>query len=101
MMRRRGGTRPCGRHDRRGRRDRGCGQPPSAAEVRESGGRAAGGCCARRAAGRLRCPAARGRARRPAVDPVTAQLENLANLHNQGILSDEEFAAAKAKALGI
>ena len=37
----------------------------------------------------------------PAVDPTTAQLENLANLHNQGILSDEEFAAAKAKALGI
>jgi hypothetical protein len=37
----------------------------------------------------------------PAVDPVTAQLENLANLHTQGILSDEEFAAAKAKALGI
>jgi len=36
-----------------------------------------------------------------AVDPVTAQLENLANLHTQGILSDEEFAAAKAKALGI
>jgi hypothetical protein len=35
------------------------------------------------------------------VDPVTAQLENLANLHTQGILSDEEFAAAKAKALGI
>ena len=37
----------------------------------------------------------------PAVDPTTAALENLANLHNQGILSDEEFAAAKAKALGI
>ena len=37
----------------------------------------------------------------PAVDPTTAQLENLANLHTQGILSDEEFAAAKAKALGI
>ena len=36
-----------------------------------------------------------------AVDPQTAQLENLANLHTQGILSDEEFAAAKAKALGI
>jgi hypothetical protein len=35
------------------------------------------------------------------VDPTTAQLENLANLHTQGILSDEEFAAAKAKALGI
>jgi hypothetical protein len=36
-----------------------------------------------------------------AVDPTTAQLENLANLHNQGILSDEEFSAAKAKVLGI
>ena len=35
------------------------------------------------------------------VDPTTAQLQNLANLHSQGILSDEEFAAAKAKALGI
>ena len=34
-------------------------------------------------------------------DPQMAQLENLANLHTQGILSDEEFAAAKAKALGI
>jgi hypothetical protein len=30
-----------------------------------------------------------------------AQLEKLAELHTQGILSDEEFAAAKAKALGI
>ena len=30
-----------------------------------------------------------------------AQLQNLANLHTQGILSDEEYAAAKAKALGI
>lgn len=37
----------------------------------------------------------------PAVDPTTAQLQNLSNLHAQGILSDEEFAAAKAKALGI
>ena len=37
----------------------------------------------------------------PAVDPQVAQLENLANLHAQGILNDEEFAAAKAKALGI
>ena len=35
------------------------------------------------------------------VDPTVAQLENLANLHTQGILSDEEFAAAKAKVLGI
>lgn len=37
----------------------------------------------------------------PAVDDQTAQLQNLANLHTQGILSDEEFAAAKAKVLGI
>ena len=37
----------------------------------------------------------------PAVDPTTAQLENLANLHTQGILTDEEYSAAKAKALGI
>jgi hypothetical protein len=31
----------------------------------------------------------------------TAQLQNLAQLHNQGVLTDEEFAAAKAKLLGI
>ena len=37
----------------------------------------------------------------PAVDPQTAEIENLANLHAQGILTDEEYAAAKAKALGI
>jgi hypothetical protein len=37
----------------------------------------------------------------PAVDPQMEQLQNLANLHTQGILSDEEFAAAKAKVLGI
>ena len=30
-----------------------------------------------------------------------AQLENLAQLHSQGVLTDEEFAAAKAKILGI
>lgn len=37
----------------------------------------------------------------PAVDSETAQLQNLANLHSQGILTDEEFSAAKAKVLGI
>jgi len=37
----------------------------------------------------------------PPADPQMGQLQNLANLHAQGILSDEEFAAAKAKALGI
>lgn len=34
-------------------------------------------------------------------DAQTAQLQNLANLHAQGVLSDEEFASAKAKVLGI
>jgi hypothetical protein len=37
----------------------------------------------------------------PAEDPTVAQINQLAALHAQGILSDEEFAAAKAKALGI
>jgi hypothetical protein len=36
-----------------------------------------------------------------AEDDETAQLQNLANLHTQGVLTDEEFAAAKAKILGI
>jgi hypothetical protein len=35
------------------------------------------------------------------VDPTTAQLERLAGLHSSGVLSDEEFAAAKARLLGI
>ncbi len=37
----------------------------------------------------------------PAEDDATAQLQNLANLHAQGVLTDEEFAASKAKILGI
>jgi membrane protease subunit (stomatin/prohibitin family) len=37
----------------------------------------------------------------PAEDDATAQLQNLAALHAQGVLTDEEFAAAKAKILGI
>ena len=37
----------------------------------------------------------------PPEDDATAQLQNLAQLHAQGVLTDEEFAAAKAKALGI
>jgi membrane protease subunit (stomatin/prohibitin family) len=37
----------------------------------------------------------------PAEDDETAQLQNLAQLHSQGVLTDEEFAAAKAKILGI
>jgi len=34
-------------------------------------------------------------------DDSAAQLQNLAQLHSQGVLTDEEFAAAKAKLLGI
>ncbi len=32
---------------------------------------------------------------------VNAELQKLADLHKQGILTDEEFAAAKKKLLGI
>ncbi len=34
-------------------------------------------------------------------DDDVAKLQNLAQLHSQGVLSDEEFAAAKAKVLGL
>ena len=37
----------------------------------------------------------------PAQPDQNAELQNLANLHAQGVLTDEEFAAAKAKLLGI
>ena len=37
----------------------------------------------------------------PAEDPTMVELQKLAQLHSAGILTDEEFAAAKAKALGI
>ena len=37
----------------------------------------------------------------PAAEDATAQIEKLAQLHESGALSDEEFAAAKAKVLGI
>jgi len=35
----------------------------------------------------------------PPVDPA-GELEHLAQLHESGVLSDDEFAAAKAKVLG-
>jgi Short C-terminal domain len=35
----------------------------------------------------------------PAADPI-AQLKDLAALHQQGVLTDSEFAAQKAKLLG-
>jgi hypothetical protein len=40
----------------------------------------------------------------PAADPVddmTAQLEKLAGLKSQGLITDEEFTAMKAKVLGL
>jgi Tfp pilus assembly protein PilP len=37
----------------------------------------------------------------PAATDSIAELERLAQLKAQGVLSDEEFAAAKAKLLGI
>jgi hypothetical protein len=36
-----------------------------------------------------------------AVDPVVEKINQLAQLHSSGALTDEEFAAAKAQALGI
>ena len=36
----------------------------------------------------------------PAEDPTITKLKELAPLKDQGILSEEEFAAAKAKLLG-
>ena len=37
----------------------------------------------------------------PPEDDSAAKLQELAALHTQGVLTDEEFAAAKAKILGI
>jgi hypothetical protein len=37
----------------------------------------------------------------PPEDDLSAKVQQLAALHSQGLLTDDEFAAAKAKALGI
>src|SRR5829696_7314901 len=37
----------------------------------------------------------------PPADDSLAQIKELAELHSQGILTDEEFAAKKAQILGI
>ena len=37
----------------------------------------------------------------PAPDPTVEKISQLAELHASGALTDEEFAAAKAQALGI
>jgi hypothetical protein len=44
--------------------------------------------------------ATQGAYQEPEEDP-TVQIQKLAQLHDSGALSDEEFAAAKAKILGI
>lgn len=45
-------------------------------------------------------PAPRAAEPQPAAPSMADQLNQLADLHNQGVLSDAEFAAAKAKLLG-
>lgn len=37
----------------------------------------------------------------PAAKDVTAELQKLADLKNQGVLTEEEFAAMKKKLLGL
>jgi len=37
----------------------------------------------------------------PAADDPMVEIQKLATLHEQGVLTDEEFTAAKAKALGL
>jgi len=37
----------------------------------------------------------------PPEDDLTAKVQQLASMHTQGLLTDDEFAAAKAKVLGI
>ena len=46
-------------------------------------------------------PYAQQQAPPPAEEDPTEQLAKYAKLHEQGVLTDEEFAAAKAKILGI
>jgi membrane protease subunit (stomatin/prohibitin family) len=46
-------------------------------------------------------PAPAAPAPAPAPADSTAELERLAKLHESGALNDEEFAAAKAKLLGL
>jgi hypothetical protein len=70
---------------------------------------AVSGRVARRQAARYDQPAAPPQEAAPpppaappsAQDESMAKLQDLAALHSQGVLSDEEFAAAKAKVLGI
>jgi putative oligomerization/nucleic acid binding protein len=49
--------------------------------------------------GQYEAPAQPAQYAPPPADPAD-QIEHLAQLHASGVLTDEEFAAAKAKALG-
>jgi hypothetical protein len=67
---------------------------------------AVSGRVAHRQAQQYSAGAAQGQPAAPAApaateDSAATKLQELANLHAQGILSDDEFAAAKAKVLGI
>jgi hypothetical protein len=44
--------------------------------------------------------AAQVQAAAPDTDDISAQVQKLADLHTSGVLTDEEFAAAKKKLLG-
>ena len=37
----------------------------------------------------------------PSADDATGEIERLASLHDSGVLSDDEFTAAKKKVLGM
>ena len=76
-------------------------QQKYAAAGRGAGLRAAAGRCGRGSPAAAVRSTPGARRRRAPEDPQMAQLQKLADLHTAGILSDEEFAAAKAKALGI
>ncbi len=54
---------------------------------------------AQQAAAAAPAPAPAAAAAAPAADDLTAQIERLAALKSSGVLTDEEFAAAKARLL--
>jgi hypothetical protein len=63
--------------------------------------RQAGAAQAQAAAAAPAAPAPAAAPAAPAGGDSSAKLQELANLHAQGVLTDDEFAAAKAKVLGI
>ena len=87
------------RHRRGGHRERGV--PPTERQVRREGPGRAGGrlpAAAVRAAAPQHAPPPPPPAPRRPVEDRWWPRQPLASLHAQGILSDEEFASAKAKA---